>query len=129
MNQIDQSDGAGSAAASGGSRASTILADREARRAEAYARNEAALAVLEPHLEEGVTLTHTRCMGLVEEHIFTGMNGRWLCGFPTSDTLRLSATGNYDGAANDIAPANVTHINRVPVESLALLADEQGGTA
>lgn len=64
-------------------------------------------------LRVGDTLTHTRCMGCLEEHIYTGNDGHWLCGKPTQDTLRL---GGSNHEVNDIAPANVTHINRTPVE-------------
>lgn len=68
-------------------------------------------------LREGDTITHTRCMGCVEEHIFTGYgergSSRWLCGKPTRDTARLGGS-KYE--ADDILFANVTHINRVPIE-------------
>lgn len=68
-------------------------------------------------LREGDTITHTRCMGYVEEHIFTkydeGPTRRWLCGKPTKDTVRL---GGPKYEADDIAFSNVTHINRVPVD-------------
>ncbi len=67
----------------------------------------------------GDTLTHTRCMGCVEEHIYTGDDGRWLCGKPTRDTVRL---GGSKHEINDISPCNVTHINRVPVEAVEFLA-------
>ena len=68
----------------------------------------------------GDILTHTRCMGLVEEHRFTGFDGPWMCGRATTDTARLAVLGSERahgarGWTNDIAPANVTHINRVPV--------------
>lgn len=68
----------------------------------------------------GDILTHTRCMGLVEEHRFTGFDGPWMCGQATSDTARLAVLGSERahgarGWTNDIAPTNVTHINRVPV--------------
>lgn len=68
-------------------------------------------------LREGDTVTHTRCMGFVEEHIFTGYgegkSGRWLCGKPTRDTIRLGGS-KYE--VEDISFANVTHINRIPIE-------------
>jgi hypothetical protein len=64
-------------------------------------------------LREGDTLTHTRCCGTFEEHVFTGFSGRWICGVPTKDTKRL---GGSEFAANDIFPSNVTHINRTPVD-------------
>lgn len=68
----------------------------------------------------GDIITHTRCMGLVEEHRFTGLDGPWMCGRATTDTARLAAWGSdrahgARGWTNDIAPTNVTHINRVPV--------------
>jgi hypothetical protein len=69
----------------------------------------------------GDTLTHTRCMGCVEEHIYTGTTiGKyaWLCGKPTKDTIRL---GGSKSDADDISPRNVTHINRVPIEAAEFL--------
>lgn len=80
-------------------------------------------ALVRKLVKPGDTLTHTRCMGIIEEHIYTGSDGRWLCGRPTRDTLRL---GGSKWAANDIAPCNVTHINRTPVECVAFLADPAG---
>lgn len=70
-------------------------------------------------VKHGDTLTHTRCMGCVEEHIYTGDDGHWLCGKPTKDTVRLGGS-KYE--ANNISPRNVTHINRVPVEAVEFLA-------
>lgn len=64
-------------------------------------------------LRVGDTITHSRCMGCLEEHIYTGDEGRWLCGTPTKDTIRL---GGSRYAVNDIAPCNVSHINRTPVD-------------
>lgn len=68
-------------------------------------------------LREGDTITHTRCMGYVEEHIFTGYGegktSQWLRGRPTRDTTRLGGS-KYE--IDDISFANVTHINRVPIE-------------
>lgn len=68
-------------------------------------------------LRVGDTITHTRCMGCIEEHIFTrygeGRTSRWLCGKPTRDTIRLGGTKHE---ADDIAFSNVTHINRIPVD-------------
>ena len=66
----------------------------------------------------GDTLTHTRCMECIEEHIYTGDDGRWLCGKPTKDTIRL---GGSKCEINDISPRNVTHINRTPVEAIEFL--------
>lgn len=70
----------------------------------------------------GDTLTHTRCLGCIEEHIYTGIEGNWLRGKPTADTLRL---GGSMHEANDISPRNVTHINRVAVEAAEFLAEVQ----
>lgn len=73
-------------------------------------------ALVLKYLRKGDTLTHMRCRGCLEEHIFVGYsqaNGRtWLQGTPTKDTVRL---GGSRGLADDIAIRNVTHINRVPV--------------
>lgn len=70
-------------------------------------------------IKRGDTLTHTRCIGCIEEHVYTGADGHWLCGTPTVDTLRL---GGSSFPVNDIAPVNVTHINRVPVEAVEFLS-------
>lgn len=71
--------------------------------------------------QPGDILTHTRCMGLVEEHRFTGMDGPWMCGNATTDTCSLAhrrspRAHGAKGWTNDISPANVTHINRIPVD-------------
>lgn len=70
-------------------------------------------ATLRKILRPGDTITHTRCMGCLEEHIYTGNDGQCLCGRPTRDTIRL---GGPNREVNDIVPGNVTHINRIPVE-------------
>lgn len=68
-------------------------------------------------LRAGDTITHTRCMGCIEEHIFThygeGKTTCWLYGKPTRDTIRLGGS-NY--VADDISFSSVTHINRIPVD-------------
>lgn len=73
--------------------------------------------VLRKFLRVGDTLTHTRCMGCIEEHLYTRNDGSWLCGTPTKDTIRL---GGSKHEANDIAPGNVTHLNRTPIECLEI---------
>ena len=77
-------------------------------------------ALVRKLVKPGDTLTHTRCMGIIEEHIYTGNGDRWLCGKPTRDTLRLGGS-KYE--VNDITPTNVTHINRVPVAAVELLSE------
>ena len=79
-------------------------------------------ALVRKLVKPGDTLTHTRCMGCVEEHIYTGDDGHWLCGKPTKDTVRLGGS-RYE--ADDISPRNVTHINRVPVGAVKFLANNQ----
>lgn len=69
-------------------------------------------------IQKGDTLTHTRCSGIIEEHLYTGKDGHWLCGVPTKDTIRL---GGSVYPATDISPLNVTHINRVPVSAVDFL--------
>lgn len=76
-------------------------------------------AAVRKHVKVGDTLTHTRCMGTIEEHLYTRDEGRWLCGKPTKDTIRL---GGSKLDANDIAAGNVTHVNRTPVDALKFLA-------
>lgn len=78
-------------------------------------------------VKRGDVLTHTRCLGLIEEHIFEVFDGEWLCGWPTADTKRLEgrsprSRGVY---ANDISPANVTHINRTPIDVALMLIENQ----
>lgn len=70
-------------------------------------------------VKPGDVLTHTRCMGTIEEHVYTRNDGNWLCGTPTEESLRL---GCPPGDANDISPLNVTHINRVPVDTVEFMA-------
>ena len=72
----------------------------------------------------GDILTHTRCMGGVEEHVYTGSDGPWLCGRPTTDTMLIEGPEgtSAENEVNDISPENVTHINRVPVENVDFLA-------
>lgn len=67
---------------------------------------------LKAALKPGDYVMHKRCLGYVEEHIFTGWDGPWICGKATGDTQRVNGT---DRSANDIAPSNVTHINRRPI--------------
>lgn len=72
----------------------------------------------------GDTLTHTQCLGAIEEHIFTGFDGKWLCGRPTADTRRIEKERYGSRCSqwrNDIAPLNVTHINRERVDVLPFL--------
>jgi hypothetical protein len=75
-------------------------------------------------IREGDVITHTRCMGCVEEHVFTRMNGRWLCGIPTRDTKIISRMSGKrkNNEVNDISTKCITHINRVPVDCVEFLA-------
>lgn len=65
-------------------------------------------ALVRKYLRKGDTLTHTRCMGCLEEHVFVEYaqaNGRtWLRGTPTKDTIRL---GGSREPADDIAFYNI----------------------
>ncbi len=78
-------------------------------------------------VKRGDVLTHTGCMGCLFEHEFIGWDGNWMRGRPTRDTFRFERKTGPRGAtynqADDIGPANVTHINRVPVEAIAFLAE------
>ena len=72
-----------------------------------------ALDRLRPLLIPGVVITHTRCLGIVEEHTFVRLdNDRWICGHPTRDTALIRGSHHF---VTDIAPGSVTHINREPV--------------
>lgn len=68
----------------------------------------------------GDVITHTRCMGHIEEHVFTGFDGLWITGTPTRDTMLMArgigARLRQDDHVNNIAASSVTHINRVPVD-------------
>lgn len=77
-------------------------------------------------VKPGDILTHTRCLGCLEEHVFDGYDGAWMCGWPTADTKRVAGVsqrsrGQY---ANDIAPSAVTHINRTPIDVAKMLAEQ-----
>lgn len=77
-------------------------------------------------VKPGDVLTHTGCMGCLFEHEFLGWDGTWMRGRPTRDTHRFEKKQGgrhaHYNEADDIAPANVTHINRVPVEAVDFLA-------
>lgn len=84
-------------------------------------------------VKPGDVLTHTRCMGIIEEHEFTSWSGKWMCGIPTRDTFLFGGANGIPSEgkrtsiwnlADDISPTNVTHINRVPVESIEFLANQ-----
>ena len=80
-------------------------------------------ALVLKHLRPGDVITHTVCLGLVEEHIFTRLDGRWLCGAATKDTRAMEKRGHGStGTRNDISPQNVTHINRIPVSVMEFIA-------
>lgn len=77
------------------------------------------VSILKKHLKPGDLITHVRCMGYMEEHRFIRWyNDTWICGKPTSDTVRC---GGSRIIADDISPRNVTHVNREPVENLDFL--------
>lgn len=79
------------------------------------------LDIIKRHLKPRSLITHKRCAGIIEEHRFTGWSGQWICGNPTKDSL-LNGTSRFK--ADDIAPKNITHIGRVPVEALDYLAKQ-----
>lgn len=87
--------------------------------------------IIKTYLKAGDVITHTRCMGCVEEHVFTGYDGIALCGFPTRDTMRIEKKEGRarDFQTNDIHPNNLTHINRVPINVIPLLAENQNTDA
>ena len=86
------------------------------------------VSTIKKYIKPGDTITHARCMGCIEEHIFAGWDGSWLCGTATADTIRLNQWDESDEHyVNDISPRNITHINRVPVEHIALLSHQPEG--
>lgn len=79
--------------------------------------------IIDAHLKPGDTITHTRCVGCVEEHIYVERQGPWLCGRASPDTIRIEGWDlGDDHWTDDISPRSVTHINRVPVEAVPFLA-------
>lgn len=90
-------------------------------RAEKIQFNVERAALLRRHLKIGDLLTHTRCMGSLEEHVFTGWNGHWLCGRRTAETKKYSKFSSK--LVDDIAPMNVTHVNRDNVLSLDVIKE------
>jgi len=75
--------------------------------------NERRIGLLRKYLLKGDLLTHVRCMGFIEEHVFTKWDGHWMCGLPTTTTKHYS---NYSSGVTDIGPRNVTHVNRCPID-------------
>jgi hypothetical protein len=72
--------------------------------------------VIRDNVKPGDLLTHTRCMGDIEEHIFHGFSGVGMLGKATKTTKDM---GGAD--TDDIYPGNVTHINRVFWQSIEFI--------
>ena len=71
-------------------------------------------------LKSGDLITHTICMGELQEHIFIKWDDQWICGKPTKLTKKY---GTYvPKFVNDIHPLNVTHINRQSPECIEFLS-------
>lgn len=70
---------------------------------------------VEYNLKKGDLITHTRCLGVIEEHYFTGFDGVWICGKPTKETKKFGGM-----ETNDIHFKNITHINREHVDTLKM---------
>ena len=84
-----------------------------------FAAREKHIALVHKYIRLGDTITHTRCMGCIEEHIYTGHDGIAFCGRPTKDTIRIEKIDpTFVSDVNDIHPANITHINRTPIDVL-----------
>lgn len=89
--------------------------------------------LLQRHLKPGDLVTHTRCMGILSEHVFaewiwsskvkdpSGYRLSWLRGRATSQSMKYSHESWR--MADDISPFNVIHINRIPVDQLDDLKD------
>ena len=88
------------------------------------ARLAATEKTLQAHLKRGDVVTHTRCGGFIEEHIYTGRDGLAVCGKPTRDTTRIGGVTHH---VNDIHPLNITHINREPLDAIPFLAEIKKG--
>lgn len=78
------------------------------------------LAIIEKYIKPGDIITHERCMGCIEEHIYTGRHGYWFCGKPTKDTIKLGDL-EKDDYADDISVKHILYINRVPVVAIPFL--------
>lgn len=86
--------------------------DREERKLASEARRNELAAILQP----GDIITHT-VWNHLQEHLFTGFDGGWICGIDTPDTANLEGA-DTPTETNDIAPLSVTHINRLPVDQM-----------
>lgn len=78
--------------------------------------------MVKKYLKEGDLITHTRCMGCIENHYFTKYEGNWICGKPSADTIKIEGCKLH---ANDISYNNITHINFVPLDALKFLSDNK----
>ena len=73
------------------------------------------------NVKKGDLITHTRCMGELQEHIFIEFRGKWMYGKPTKLTKKHGTCVSI--YADDIHPLNVTHINRQTPEAIILLKE------
>ena len=90
--------------------------ERAAMQEEGRKRREAARDMLRPYIGEGTLVTHGRCGGTIEEHYVYDLAGKFgLCGVPTEATIR---TSGHCYPADDIALANITHVEHVQIGSL-----------
>lgn len=76
--------------------------------------------------QPGDVLTYTGCMGELREIVFKEMDGGWMAGIPTSDTVKINNLKRREWI-NDVAPGAVTHINRQNVEWIPFLNDLEKG--
>ena len=88
-------------------------------------KRKATTAILVRHLKPDDVITHTRCMGRVEEHRFIQWDGIWLVGRATADTAKIDRLERDMRIVNDIHPNNVTHINRDPLDLLDFIAESK----
>lgn len=75
--------------------------------------------IIRASVKPGDLLTHTRCLGAIEEHVFQGFIGKFIMGKATPTTKKF---GGID--TDDIYPGNVTHINRNFWETIEYLSKE-----
>lgn len=110
-----------------------LLLERAPNAANIAKQKQDRIALVKRFVKIGDVLTHSGCCGIISEHEFTGWDGAWMCGRPTPDTFRFNKMegrrGEICNSADDIAPDNVTHINRVPVSEVKFLAVNAGGAA
>jgi hypothetical protein len=98
-------------------------ADIDKDRARRLADTKRALARIQKLAKPGDLLTYTICAGCIREAVFVGVDGFWVVGDMTNDTLAIDRVPKKDRRVNDIGALSVTHINRIPLDAVPMLAE------